>query len=64
MHQQRREADFKRQSEMLKLYPSSQIVNNQSFDDFLLSQAFTDLPWVNDLLPDIEWGALEQFCGL
>lgn len=64
MHQQRREADFRRQSEMLKLYPNPQIANDQSFDDFLLSQAFTDLPWVNDLLPEMDFGALEQFCGL
>lgn len=64
MHQQRREAEFRKQSEMLKLYPNPPAVNDQSFDDFLLSQAFTDLPWVTDLIPEIDFGTLEQFCAL
>ena len=60
MHQKRREADVKRQSEMLNLYPPTQTTNEESWDNLVLSQAFTDLPWWNDLIPDLDFGDLSN----
>lgn len=64
MHQKRREADVKRQSEMLKCYPSTQPTYDETFNDFPLSQAFTDVPWFNELIPDMDLGSLDQFFTL
>lgn len=60
MHQKRREADVRRQTELLKLYPVDQpLVFEETLDTFPFSQAFTDLPWFNDLIPDLGFGAME-----
>lgn len=51
IHQKRREADVRRQSELLKLYPSAQtpqedILGNLQFNEF------GAVPWFNDLIYD------------
>ena len=51
IHQKRREADVKRQSELLKLYPSAQTPQ----EDILGSLQFNEfgaVPWFNDLIYD------------
>lgn len=54
MHQKRREVEVKRQSELLKLYPIAQPVQEENMENFPFSQAMTDLPWFNDLIPDVD----------
>lgn len=54
MHQRRREAEVKRQSDLLKLYPAAQPVQEEDMENFPFSQAMADLPWFNDLIPDVD----------
>ena len=60
MHQRRRQTEVRRQSEMLKLYPASQPTYEETFDNFPLNQAFTDLPWFNELIPDEDFQTLSD----
>jgi hypothetical protein len=60
IHRKRREADTKRQSELLQLYPSEWPISDGSFDDFSLGQAFDEIPWFNELIPDMDFGMFES----
>jgi hypothetical protein len=56
IHQKRREADVKRQSELLKLYPSAQTPQEDILGNFHLNEAFGGVPWFNDLIYDTDIG--------
>lgn len=57
MHQKRRMADVERQSEMLKLYPVSQALDDWSNDDFALPASFADSSWLEEFMLDFDVGA-------
>ncbi len=62
MHQKQREADVKRQADLLNLYPATfQPIPTETFDNFPFDQAFIDLPWFNDLIPNMDLSEFDQF---
>ena len=65
MHQQRREANLMRQSEMLKLYPTDQPTGQDRMGQFSSDQAqtFADLPWFNEFFTDLEISAFLNGAG-
>ena len=65
MHQQRREANLMRQSEMLKLYPTDQPTGQDRLGQFSSDQAqtFAELPWFNEFFTDLEITAFLNGAG-
>jgi hypothetical protein len=57
MHRRRRETELSRQNELLQLYPVAIPTSDQVSANFDFSQAFNDLPWFSDLMPDVDFGA-------
>ncbi|WPG98935.1 Hypothetical protein R9X50_00173700 [Acrodontium crateriforme] len=57
MHQKRREADVKKQADMLKFYPATTVANDEEFIDFLHGQSLADFTWFNDFANEVDFMA-------